>query len=68
MVVYLAAIPLAFVQSWIACALYIMVALMWMVPDPRIEDKIRLRVNASLLVSAANKLDSRCTTPLDQRQ
>lgn len=40
MVIYLEAIPLAFVRSWMACALYIMVAVMWLVPDPRIEEKI----------------------------
>jgi uncharacterized membrane protein len=34
---YLAAIPLAFVSSWIASAIYIFVALLWFVPDPRIE-------------------------------
>ena len=37
MVVYAAAIPLSFVQPWIACACYAMVAVMWLVPDPRIE-------------------------------
>ena len=40
MVIYLAAIPLAFIRSWMACALYVMVAVMWLVPDPRIEKKI----------------------------
>ena len=33
---YLAAIPLAFVGQWISGALYIGVALMWLVPDRRI--------------------------------
>ena len=33
---YMAAIPLAFVSRWIAGALYIGVALMWLVPDRRI--------------------------------
>ncbi|HUL51089.1 MAG TPA: TMEM175 family protein [Candidatus Nitrosotalea sp.] len=36
-VFYLAAIPLAFVSSWIANGLYLFVALMWLVPDRRIE-------------------------------
>ena len=31
------AIPLAFVRSWISCALYVLVAIMWLVPDRRIE-------------------------------
>ena len=36
-VLYLIAIPLAFVNSWIASGLYVLVALMWLVPDRRIE-------------------------------
>jgi hypothetical protein len=31
------AIPLAFVSRWIALALYITVALIWLIPDSRIE-------------------------------
>jgi uncharacterized membrane protein len=34
---YVAAIPLAFVSSWIASALYVFAALLWLIPDPRIE-------------------------------
>ena len=34
---YLLAIPGAFVKPWIAGALYVLVALIWLVPDPRIE-------------------------------
>ncbi|HEV2692186.1 MAG TPA: TMEM175 family protein [Verrucomicrobiae bacterium] len=34
---YLAAIPLAFVNVWIAIILYVAVALLWLVPDRRIE-------------------------------
>ena len=34
---YAAAIPLAFVSPWIANGLYVAVALMWLVPDSRIE-------------------------------
>jgi uncharacterized membrane protein len=34
---YLAAIPLAFVNPWISDALYVTVALLWLVPDRRIE-------------------------------
>lgn len=37
LVVYLAAIPLAFVSPWIAGGLYILVAIIWLVPDRRIE-------------------------------
>ncbi len=35
--VYAAAIPLSFVRPWIACAFYVLVAIMWLVPDRRIE-------------------------------
>ena len=34
---YAAAIPLAFVNPWLSDALYILVALVWLVPDRRIE-------------------------------
>ena len=37
---YIVAIPLAFVRPWIACALYVSVAISWLVPDRRIERKI----------------------------
>ena len=36
-VLYLAAIPLAFVNPWISCALYVFVAAMWLIPDRRVE-------------------------------
>ena len=36
-VLYLVAIPLAFVSPWIASALYVFVALLWLIPDRRIE-------------------------------
>ena len=36
-VVYLLAIPLAFVNPWISNALYLGVALLWLIPDRRIE-------------------------------
>ncbi len=38
---YLIAIPCAFVSTWIAGALYITVALMWLVPDKRFERAVR---------------------------
>ena len=37
MVVYLAAIPTAFVSAWMACGLYVLVAVVWLIPDRRIE-------------------------------
>ncbi len=36
-VIYLVAIPLSFVSAWLAYALYVLVAVMWLVPDRRIE-------------------------------
>ena len=39
-VIYLLAIPLAFVSSWIAGGLYIAVAITWLIPDRRIERTI----------------------------
>jgi len=40
MVLYAVAIGLAFVRPWLAHVLYIGVALMWLVPDRRIEKKL----------------------------
>ena len=38
---YLSAVPLAFVRPWIAQALFAGVALLWLVPDRRIEATLR---------------------------
>jgi uncharacterized membrane protein len=38
--IYLAAIPLAFVHQGISDGLYVLVALMWLIPDKRIESKL----------------------------
>jgi len=38
---YAAAIPLAFVRPWIAIALYVIVALVWLIPDRRIESRLK---------------------------
>jgi uncharacterized membrane protein len=40
-VLYAAAIPLAFVHPLISVAIYVSVAVMWIVPDRRIEDHVR---------------------------
>ncbi len=37
LVFYAAAILLAFVNSWLACGLYVVVAIIWFIPDRRIE-------------------------------
>ena len=36
-VIYAIAIPLAFVSAWLAYGLYVFVAVMWLIPDRRIE-------------------------------
>jgi len=38
--IYAAGIPLAFVQPWVAVACYVIVAIMWLVPDRRIEKQV----------------------------
>ena len=35
--IYIVAIPLALVNPWLACALYVLVAVIWLMPDRRIE-------------------------------
>ena len=47
---YAVAIALAFVDEWIAQAIYVLVALMWLVPDKRIE-----RAMARIGVSGASR-------------
>ncbi|MBD2441564.1 TMEM175 family protein [Nostoc sp. FACHB-110] len=39
--IYAAAIPLAFVKPWFGCALYVLVAIMWLIPDRRIERTLK---------------------------
>jgi len=38
---YVVAIPLAFMQAWMACALYVCVAAIWLLPDRRIERALK---------------------------
>jgi uncharacterized membrane protein len=40
-VLYLSAVALAFVNAWLAIAVYVAVALLWLVPDRRIESVVR---------------------------
>ena len=42
-VLYFAAIPLAFASSWIASGVYVFVALLWLIPDRRIERVLEKR-------------------------
>jgi uncharacterized membrane protein len=37
LMLYTLAIPLAFVNSWLACGMYAMVSIIWLIPDRRIE-------------------------------
>jgi uncharacterized membrane protein len=37
LVFYATAVPLSFVNPWIALAEYVVVAIMWFIPDPRVE-------------------------------
>lgn len=39
--IYTAAIPLGFVAAWISTLLYVVVAIIWLVPDRRIETRLR---------------------------
>ncbi len=39
-VMYMAGIGLAFVNEWLACGMYVAVAIMWLLPDRRIEKVI----------------------------
>jgi uncharacterized membrane protein len=38
---YIVAIPLSFWKAAVACGIYVLVAILWLVPDPRIEKAIR---------------------------
>jgi uncharacterized membrane protein len=40
---YVAAIALAFVNQWLSDALYVLVAVMWLIPDPRVERAVTKR-------------------------
>ena len=42
LLVYAFAIPLAIVRPWMACACYACVAVMWLVPDRRIEKRVHV--------------------------
>lgn len=40
LLLYALASPLAIVQQWVAGMLYVTVALIWLIPDRRIEEKL----------------------------
>jgi hypothetical protein len=39
-VLYIAAVPLAFVSRWISVTLYVVVACIWFIPDRRLEGRL----------------------------
>jgi uncharacterized membrane protein len=41
LLLYAAGTGLAFVNEWLACGIYVVVAVMWFVPDPRIEQQLK---------------------------
>jgi uncharacterized membrane protein len=43
LVLYATAIPLSFLESHVACGLYVVVAIMWLIPDRRIETTLTER-------------------------
>jgi uncharacterized membrane protein len=43
LVCYVAAISLAFVNQWLSDALYVLVAVMWLIPDRRVERAVAKR-------------------------
>jgi uncharacterized membrane protein len=47
-VLCLVAIPLAFLKSWIAYGLYVVVAVMWLIPDRRIENIVTQNATRSM--------------------
>jgi uncharacterized membrane protein len=40
-VLYLVALPAAFVRPWLADAIFVLVALMWLIPDRRVERQLK---------------------------
>lgn len=40
-VVYVIAVPLAFIVPWVACLIYALTALVWLIPDRRIERNLK---------------------------
>jgi hypothetical protein len=38
---YLAAVGIAFIVPWVAHVIYVLVAVMWLIPDRRIEKRVK---------------------------
>jgi len=47
LVLYAAAVPLTLVSTWLAVALYALVAMIWLVPDRRIERRLGQAAHSS---------------------
>ncbi|HXE28344.1 MAG TPA: TMEM175 family protein [Stellaceae bacterium] len=47
LIAYIAGILLAFMSPWVGLALYISVAIMWLIPDRRIERRIRIDADSA---------------------
>jgi hypothetical protein len=62
---YAVAIPLAFVSPWIAVVLYLAIALIWFVPDRRIEAILKQRYEVGWRTShpILNHAIPRCHAP-----
>ncbi len=43
--IYLVGIPVAFINFWISLGLYFLVAVIWFIPDKRIENKLDAETN-----------------------
>jgi len=42
-ILYVVAIPMAFLEHWVSYGIYVLVALMWLIPDRRIEANLKER-------------------------
>ena len=42
-IAYVVAVPCAFLNPWISCAIYVIVAVLWLIPDRRIEKAVAQR-------------------------
>ena len=64
-VLYFVAIPMAFVSPWIACGVYFSVAIIWLIPDRRIEMTLNTKMEYSSLAELEAGLDEIRKSPAD---
>jgi uncharacterized membrane protein len=67
LLLYAIAIPSAFIHQWIAGALYVFVALMWLIPDPRIERRMGGNMGSMMFLLLAVSLFALPVTAVAQR-